>query len=153
MPRHVMREDGRDQQVPESVDLVHFRVWVDGLVQQHDRISAETSRVISRRERSRQRRRLDDVRNAYGGRPGGSAKDSLRNLIASGMVKYRFTADPRTTHQRPAQQLVLDIAVFALWPVVIMPKLSDGWYEALLELSSPHLARLVAHARLSATTG
>src|SRR5436305_9313853 len=95
---------------------------------------------------------LSSTRNASNGLPQGNVADMVRGLLAAGAVRYRGLAAINANTHVP-EQAVLDFVVFALWPVILAPKLPEAWYKTLEEISSSFVARLVAHARLSRTTG
>jgi hypothetical protein len=127
-----------------------FRSWLGALVHSYDDNVARTpARAGSKR---RNRKRVAIAVSASAGSPSGSGKDALRGLLAAGIVYYSGL-----TKALPADvdsdQVLLDIAVVALWPVVLASKLPKRWFEDLSELSSPRVARVVSYARLSRTTG
>jgi len=73
-------------------------------------------------------------------------------LLATGMVYYSGVAG-NLPEGCTAEQVMLDLATLAMWPIVLAPKLPKRWFEDLQELSSPQVARIVSYARLSRTSG
>ncbi|MGW7420705.1 hypothetical protein ACWGJB_11670 [Streptomyces sp. NPDC054813] len=51
------------------------------------------------------------------------------------------------------EQVAVDFATFALWPIVEAPKLPEDWAEALQRITSEPVARIVMHARVSRHQG
>ena len=144
---------GQDADPAVHPDLIHFRQWVDRLVTNFDGHTSASRRVQRRRTARAERRRLSDIQQSYMGSPTGKTKDVLRGLMASGVARYALSAAPAAAQTALGDQIMLDLGVIALWPIVIAPRLPKGWFDALQELASPSVARLVAQARLSATTG
>ncbi|MDA1359018.1 hypothetical protein O1R50_05255 [Glycomyces luteolus] len=79
-------------------------------------------------------------------------KRALRSLAAGGIVAYLGRA-PRTPSERVPEAVLLDLVVFAMWPIVTAEYLPEHWQESLAELTSPRLAALVDEARLSRGDG
>jgi hypothetical protein len=100
---------------------------------------------LTKKERARLSRELTDFRKGITGSPVGRPRAFLWQLVASGIADY---AGSEHIAEDPAQNAIA-IAACALWPIVLAPKLKDGWYEALRSMSSEEIARLVAEARLA----
>ncbi|MGW6935826.1 hypothetical protein ACWGE0_37625 [Lentzea sp. NPDC054927] len=111
----------------QPLDLLTLRQWVEHIAAGQDQHA----------------RQLDQVRAAVADP---STADAVRRLMIAGMVGY--LARPGAPPDRPvAAQIVLDLVVFALWPVVTAKKLPPGWEGQLAQLTSPRLAVLVQRAR------
>lgn len=115
----------------QPLDLLTLRQWVE-------RVAAEHSGTDRK-----QAAQLDHVR-AELADP--ATKDAVRRLMIAGLVGY--LARPGEVPQQPvAGQILLDLVVFAVWPVVTAKKLPPGWEGDLAQLTSPRLAVLVQRAR------
>jgi len=102
--------------------------------------------VDGRRQRREHREELAQLVRTLEGSPEGSGKKVLRRLLASGVVSYFQLVDNIPPDSLP-EQVGLDLAFFALWPVVTARKLPRGWVGDLAEISSPTLAALVEALR------
>ncbi|MBS2966544.1 hypothetical protein KGA66_26125 [Actinocrinis puniceicyclus] len=118
----------------------------------YERYLVEEKLSLGKREQKKLRKRLEALRQTYQGDPQGSGKDRIRELIASGVVTYGFDGSDASIEMLP-EQIMVELVTYALWPVIIAPKLPGSWFEDLQEISSSQLATLVTHARLSRTTG
>lgn len=136
----------------EPPNLAELRIWIARLLTNYERYLVEEKLSLSKREQKNLHKRLEALRQTYQGEPQGSGKDRLRELIASGVVTYGFDGSDASLEKVP-EQLMVELVTFALWPVILAPKLPGSWFEDLQEISSPQLATLVTHARLSQTTG
>ncbi|MEE1938530.1 hypothetical protein V1L54_03730 [Streptomyces sp. TRM 70361] len=73
-------------------------------------------------------------------------RDVVRRLVVGGVIGY--LAGPGTPPDEPVpEQILLDLIVFSLWPVVTARKLPSGWQGELARITSPRLAALVERAR------
>ncbi|THV27128.1 hypothetical protein [Glycomyces paridis] len=77
-------------------------------------------------------------------------KNMVRKLVVSGIAAYLVAAEPVPTGPVP-EQVLLDLIVFGMWPVITARKLPPQWQGELAELTSPRVAALVAQARRSKT--
>jgi hypothetical protein len=73
-------------------------------------------------------------------------EDILRRHLALGVVQY-VKRIGRVPVDAKAEDVVLDVAAFALWSVVQAPVLPSDWEEVLARLTSPRMTGLVARAR------
>jgi hypothetical protein len=73
-------------------------------------------------------------------------ESTVRRLLAAGAAQYLHGVRRVPADALP-EQVMLDFAVFALWPVITAPALAAGWDDALAELTSPRIAALVDQAR------
>ena len=135
------RASGGHIEQPDPAALA-FRAWVAGLVEQYDSLS-RSPLDRAHRQRAKELRRLLSTLDGAHAR---SSKDCLRRLIAAGLVRYAGITDRLTPDALPAD-VMFDLAGVALWPIVIAPSLPADWMGALQGISSPELARTVAHAR------
>lgn len=111
----------------QPLDLLTLRLWVE--------------RVAAGRQTDR--KQIDQVRAAV---TDPSTADAVRRLLIAGMVGY--LARPGAPPDRPVpEEILTDLFVFALWPVVTAGKLPRGWEGELAQLTSPRLAVLVQRAR------
>ena len=133
-------------------DLVRLRQWIDDLASTLDDQIADPNRLASKKQTKRHRKRLKQVQATMAATSTDGGKDQLRGLIAAGVVRCGIGL--ATLDSQPAPELMtLEIVTFALWPIVVASRLPDSWYDDLQEITSPSVARLVAHARLSTTSG
>ncbi len=121
----------------EHVDLRSLRLWVDRAYHDYAQLSARHS---SRAER----RRLRVLHEAVHGRVG-KGPDSLRALMAAGVVRYRERLS--LPDRSLPEALIVELVVEALWPVVVAARLPMDWLEDLSLITSPRLALLVNDAR------
>lgn len=127
---------------------MRLRLWIDRLSNDAERQAAAPDKKLSRA----QRKKLRGVRDTLAGNPHGSDKECIRELLATGVVRYCQRL-PDLPNGRLPSQIGPELVAFALWPIVLAPRLPADWYESLAEITSPAIARLVAHVRLSGTTG
>lgn len=128
------------------LDLAGLRAWIDRLAQA---CAAATDSSADRAAKHSARSRtelIDDVRRdlSASGRQS-KGKDCLRRLLVTGTVQYH--ASVSLAPRNPSEQMILDLLVFALWPVVQAPRLPKGWQGYLTELTSPLIAQVVIDAR------
>lgn len=135
---------------PTDTESLAFRAWVADLVREYDREASAHPRWD--REHRRHVRDLHRLLATLEGDPGRSAKDCIRALIAAGLTRYAGVVE-RLPSAATASDVIFDLAGVALWPIVISPSLPRDWIAALQQMSSPQLARLVAHARTSRSRG
>ncbi len=133
-------------------DLPHLTMWISRIAADYERIAEAKKENLSKKEIRNYRRVLHSVGQTCAGGPSGPSKDQLRELIAAGAVSYASHG-----HQLPPEpvpeQLAVDLAVYSLWPIVQVPTLPNSYFKDLTEISSEPIARLVAHARLSRSSG
>lgn len=127
--------------------LPGLRLWIDRLAADYREIVAAGEAPGGRRQRAGLQRELVALRAQLAGDGGHrDGADQVRRLLAAGAVQY-LDAAGRVPAESLPEALVVDFAVFALWPVVQAPVLPTGWEGQLAALTSPRLAVLVAGAR------
>lgn len=129
----------------QPLDLLTLRLWVD-------RVAADYRAVADRtgdRAEAAHVQQLDLLRAglADAGPEGERRKDKVRRHVVAGIVAY--LARPGSPPDKPVpEQILLDLIVFSVWPVVTAKKLPPGWQGELAEITSPRLAALVEQARV-----
>jgi hypothetical protein len=73
-------------------------------------------------------------------------RDVIRRLLVAGIIGYLARPGPPPDQPVP-EQILLDLIVFSLWPVVTARKLPPGWQGDLAQITSPRLAALVERTR------
>lgn len=132
----------RDDRRP--LDLLALRLWVD-------RISVDYRTMVEDtgdRAGAAHIRQIDLVRAGLddSGLENERRKDAVRRLVVAGIIGY--LARPGAPPDEPVpEQILLDLIVFSLWPVVTAKKLPPGWQGELAQITSPRLAALVERAR------
>jgi len=111
----------------QPLDLLTLRLWVERLAAGHQK----------------DRKPLDQVRAAVADP---ATADAVRRLVIAGVVAY--LARPGAPPDKPVpEEILTDLVVFALWPLVTAGKLPRNWEGELAQLTSPRLAVLVQRAR------
>jgi hypothetical protein len=118
-------------------DLAALRTWIDSVIAAYGKATHDRGFL---REARALKHSLDDSSTRS------RSADTIRRLAAAGLTQYVRQAAAPVPDSSP-EQVMLDIAVFALWPIVIAPKLPAHWPEHLAEMTSPRIAALVAQAR------
>ncbi|MER7015446.1 hypothetical protein ABT324_28775 [Saccharopolyspora sp. NPDC000359] len=124
--------------------LPALRSWVD-------RIAADYRTMVEHaddRAGATHLRQLDLVRAELDdtGPDDEQRRDAVRRLLVTGITSY--LARPSIAPDQPVpEQVLLDLIVFALWPVVTAKKLPADWQGQLAQITSPRLAALVERAR------
>ncbi|WP_143229734.1 hypothetical protein [Actinophytocola xanthii] len=135
----------RDQNAP--LDLLSLRRWLDRV--------AEDFRAVAEQDRTGREhgKRLDSTR-AVVADPGQESRqrDVIRRLLVAGLCGYLARTRDAAPPPLP-EQILLDLVVFALWPVVTARRLPRDWQGELAEITSARLASLVAQARTSWRSG
>ncbi|CAL9672132.1 hypothetical protein [Streptomyces sp. enrichment culture] len=135
---HHYRDDRR------PLDLLALRLWVDRIAADYRTMVEDTgdrAGAAHIRQISLVRAGLDDT-----GPEDERRKDAVRRLVVAGIISY--LARPGAPPDEPVpQQILLDLIVFSLWPVVTARKLPPGWQGELARITSPRLAALVERAR------
>ncbi|MEV7617109.1 hypothetical protein [Streptomyces sp. NPDC089799] len=127
--------------------LPGLRVWIDRMAADYREICAAGEAPGGRRQRAGRQRELATLQVQLAGDGGHrNGINQVRRLLAAGAVQYLHAAGRVPAEPLP-EALVVDFAVFALWPVVQAPVLPAGWEGYLAVLTSPRLAVLVAAAR------
>lgn len=126
-------------------------MWINRITVDYQRL-IERDAPKDRRKAKKYLRELQALQEACQQSPPKQGKDTLRLLLASGVVRYSASQSALPDTVLP-ETLMLDFVVDALWPLVVTPKLPVSWLDDLSEITSPNLARLVSHARSSAATG
>jgi hypothetical protein len=73
-------------------------------------------------------------------------KDTIRRIVVVGVIGY--LARPGTPpNEALPEQILLDLIVFSLWPMVTAKQLPSGWQGELAQMTSPRLAALVEGSR------
>lgn len=135
---HHYRDDRR------PLDLLTLRLWVDRIAADYRAMVKETGD----RAGAAHVRQIDLVRAGLddSGPENERRKDVVRRLVVAGIVGY--LARPGAPPDEPVpEQILLDLIVFSLWPVVTAKKLPPGWQGDLAQITSPRLAALVERAR------
>ena len=134
-------------------DLPNLRIWIDRITADYRHLLADKQLEVPEKETASQLRQLDGLRqsvNDPSARVNG--KNAMRRLLAGGVAQYLSRAGQLPTGPIP-EQLILDVTVFALWPVLEAPGLPSTWQQDLAELTSPRVATITATARDIATAG
>jgi hypothetical protein len=135
---HHYRDDRR------PLDLLALRLWVDHIAADYRAMVEDTgdrAGVTHVRQIDLVRAGLDDS-----GPENERRKDAVRRLVVAGIIGY--LARPGTPPDEPVpEQILLDLIVFSLWPVVTAKTLPPGWQGELAQITSPRLAALVERAR------
>ncbi|WP_179166783.1 hypothetical protein [Streptomyces sp. CB03238] len=125
------------------LDLPSLRLWVDRIAADYRTMvedSGDRAGVAHVRQIDLVRAGLDDS-----GLENERRKDAVRRLVVAGIIGY--LARPGTPDEPVPEQILLDLIVFSLWPVVTAKKLPPGWQGELAQITSPRLAALVDRAR------
>lgn len=141
----------RDGAPDTPMDLPQLRFWLTRLASDYEKILTEKNPPLTKRQRKDHRKALASVRQTCEGSANGQGKNRVRELIAAGAISYGLSRH-RPPDELIPEQLIIDFAVFALWPLIIVPKLPESYFDDLRVISSEPLARLVTHARLSRMT-
>lgn len=137
----------RDRSAP--LDLFTLRLWID-------RVTANYRALVERegdRVGAAHLKRVDAVRAGLDDSSGvDPRKDVVRRLLVAGIAGYLTRAEeiPRTPLP---EQILLDLIVFCMWPVITAKRLPQGWQGELAEITSPRLAALVERARATRRSG
>jgi len=132
---------------PAPLALPDLRLWIARLAEGYGALVRSGDGPSRRREAAGHRRQLERLGEELAGSAGrGDGKDQLRRLLAAGAVQYLGLASSVPSAPLP-EQLMVDLAVFALWPVVVTPELPDDWQDPLAELTAPRVAMLVGQVR------
>lgn len=161
-PGRGRRRDYRGASAP--LDLIGLRLWLDRIVTDY----RELIEPQGRHRRPGPHREphhsatagrgrhcllvLETVRGNMAHPECEEGKRALRSLVAGGIVAY-LGGGPRTPGERVPEVVLLDLLVFAMWPIVTAEYLPRHWQESLAELTSPRLAALVDEARLGRGDG
>jgi hypothetical protein len=134
------------------LDLPQLRLWIGHLIESYDALVDRNEVGYSQQEIRRYRSSLASAALACDGEFERPAKARVRELLALGAANYGLTGEvPRETCF--SEQMVIDFAVFSLWPLVIAPKLPRAWLDAFIDITRCiPLATLVVHARSSRGT-
>jgi hypothetical protein len=136
----------------DSPDLPQLRVWISRLAADYEQMIRAENLPLTRAEKRKHQNALRSARNSCDGKVGGVGKERIRELIAVGVSRYQPVGGLPPDGLLP-EQIAIDFAVSALWPLVVVPKLPKSYLDDLSQISSEPLARLVAHARLARTSG
>ncbi|MFI9586773.1 hypothetical protein ACIHCQ_34210 [Streptomyces sp. NPDC052236] len=126
------------------LDLLALRLWVDHIAAHYRGMVEHTGG----RAGATYLRQIDLVRAGLddSGPENERRKDAVRRLVVAGIIGY--LARPGAPPDKPVpEQILLDLIVFSLWPVVTAKKLPPGWQGELAQITSPRLAALVERAR------
>lgn len=135
-----------------SLDLPQLRVWIARLASDYDQTLRSGQLPLTPAEKRKYRDAIRSAGNSCEGKVGGSGKERIRELIAVGVSGFHPVGELPPDSLLP-EQIAIDFAVSALWPLVIVPKLPKSYLDDLSQISSEPLARQVAHARLARTSG
>lgn len=136
----------------EPPDLSQLRVWISRLAADYEQVTRAGQLPVTRAEKRKHRNALRSARNSCDGKVSGPGKERIRELIAVGVSRYQPVSGLPPDGLLP-EQIAIDFAVSALWPLVVVPKLPKSYLDDLSQISSEPLARLVAHARIARTSG
>lgn len=122
-----------------------LHLWVAQAVRDFRDLSTERGVHLRRRESADLLGTLDRTAEilAY---PSHVNKHATRHLIVSGLVHHLSEYGPPPVQPIP-EQVILDIAVAALWPLVTAPLLPESWSTDLMIVTSPRVTALVSEAR------
>jgi hypothetical protein len=95
----------------------------------------------------RSRRTLKKLSRLSTGTGESSTQDKIRLLVAAGVLTWTRKTKQGQILGSVSRPDLGSFATFALWPVVIAPRLPEDWYDALAEMSSPRIASVVKSAR------
>ncbi|QNA72014.1 hypothetical protein C8250_008960 [Streptomyces sp. So13.3] len=138
---------------PAPLALPDLRVWIERLASDYRALISAGDLPPQRRRRTDGLVQLDALRHELDGATGPRhGKNQMRRLLAAGAAQYLHQAARPPTDPLP-ESVMVDLAVFALWPVVQTPQLPDGWQDHLAELTAPRLAMLVTQAREAGRRG
>ncbi|MFJ5548437.1 hypothetical protein [Streptomyces sp. NPDC093225] len=128
--------------------LPELRLWIDRLATDYRALVRAGEVPGGRREIAGRQRELDALTDQLAGAAGRrDGADQLRRLLAAGAARYLAEAGTGPSADPLPEALVVDLAVFALWPVVQAPRLPPEWQSELGALTSPRLAALVDRVR------
>lgn len=123
------------------LDLFTLRRWVERVAADYRALTDAVPEHV---------RHVDSVRAHLADSAGEGEQDLHRNgvrrLLVAGICGYVARAGQAPRVPLP-EQVLLDLVVFALWPVITARRLPPGWQGELAELTSPRLAALVDLAR------
>lgn len=122
------------------LDLLTLRGWIDRIAADY-RATAGTDPAHAKRVDS-VRTGLDDSSEEN------KQRNIIRRMLVAGVCGYLARAEEAPRTPLP-EQILLDIVVFALWPVVTAKRLPRNWQGELAEITSPRLAALVEQTRAS----
>ncbi|WP_239342508.1 toll/interleukin-1 receptor domain-containing protein [Frankia sp. CiP3] len=136
----------------EPPDLLTQRRWVAKITADYEQAVAAKEIPGDRKQRRQDHRELEQLARTLDGSPDGAGKKVLRGLLASGVVTYCPHLGELPDDSLP-EQVGLDLAYFALWPLITARKLPKDWADDLAEISSPSLASLVEAVRSATARG
>jgi hypothetical protein len=134
------------------LDLPQLRVWIARLASDYEQVLRSGQLPLTSTEKRKYRDAIRSAANSCEGKVSGSGKGRIRELIAVGVSGFYPIGELPPNSLLP-EQIAIDFAVSALWPLVIVPKLPKSYLDDLSQISSEPLARQVAHARLARTSG
>jgi hypothetical protein len=124
-----------------------LRIWIERIAADYRRALTDKQPQLNRKEVAKRLTELDELRQAVDeSRAGSGDKDSLRRLLAGGIAQYLSRVRQLPNGKLP-EYIIVDVAVFALWPILEAPRLPSSWQEYLAELTSPRIAAITAAAR------
>jgi hypothetical protein len=122
--------------LPDPLGLPQLRLWIAQMISSYEAVVANRQFDCDNRDIKLYLKSLNSVRKTCDGDSRSYGKRQLRELIAMGALNYGWARTPHPEDSIP-EQVVIDFAVFALWPVVISPKLPGSWYSKLIDMTSP----------------
>ncbi|SCE82957.1 hypothetical protein [Micromonospora chokoriensis] len=136
------------------LDLLALRLWLDRVAEDYRVLVAKTqdpAGAVHLRQVDLVRAGLaPDADTGARGRGGPSEnerhRDVIRRLVVAGIVSYLARPGPAPDEPLP-EQILLDLIVFSLWPVVTARKLPPDWQGDLAQMTSTRLAALVERER------
>ncbi|WP_406387276.1 hypothetical protein [Streptomyces sp. NBC_00887] len=133
--------------------LPDLRLWIDRMTTDYRTLTKASNAPLGRRRAASHAKELDALQHDLA-TLAKSPKDSgqLRRLLAAGAAQYLYKCTRLPAEPLP-ESVMVDLAVFALWPVIQTPALPSGWHDELAQLTSPRLALLVAQARQAGEAG
>ncbi|MFF2524233.1 hypothetical protein [Streptomyces liangshanensis] len=133
--------------------LPDLRLWIDRMAADYRTLAAVGKGPVGRRRASSRTGELDSLQKDLAAtlearKPG----DQVRRLLAAGAAQYLYKSTRLPDGTLP-ESMMIDLAVFALWPLVQIPAPPAGWQDELARLTSPRLSLLVAQARQAGERG
>lgn len=131
------------------LDLLKLRLWLDRIIEEYRaRGSAEPgghdNRTLERVERLASQ--IDDPPTQAWSNRSDNSRSEVERLVVLGIAGYLERA-AQSPPKRVPGQVLLDLLVFGMWPVVTAKRLPENWRESLSLISSPRITDLVERAR------
>ena len=146
--------DSRDDSARlRPFDLPNLRLWINRIISDYTQLISDQQSPSAKRETTRRLRQLDALYRSVNDPPKKSKdRDFVRRLLAGGVAQYLSRAGQLPAEPLP-EQIILDVTIFALWPIIEAPNLPPMWQQDLAELTSPRIASHIAAAREAKAAG